>query len=519
MNILTFLTDELYRNFLLILNVAFCPFIFYALELSCGIRYSRKTTWLFGMLMAAVRHLAGHTLIEYLSAYHSGETWFPVACSAIYIGQFIMMYVYFRFFFLGDLVKLFLLEAAMELFILIRYYIYPIADIVLFHGRKTDVYYQKGYFLLTIISAIIIAIIMHYAKPYLIHYRGSDLRHPKLWTTVIILYFLLSLFSQNFYYSIKGDFYELLLIIIPFTALATFLIVLYLGEYHSILRRKRERMEAESRSLERHYIQVVDQTGQIRAVNLDMQRTIERLMERLVDEASKKPEDPVVSETGPDRSDEEKPDADPRREALVEGPGITHERDARLMAAHDYLHELRKQYEQLNEAKYCEDYEINTLLLLNEDKFKKASLKADFFFQGQIYDLNQNKEDLLSLMNLLLDYGYRLLTEEMFCGSAYKDAYKAAEGKGSSLSECSDIETETLPSCSFRVAQGENRLILSLKAVKKGLSCRKTWKGLPGMYKKDRHQLNRILRRYRGDLTSSSEKGHFQLIIVCNDPM
>ena len=145
MNILTFLTDELYRNFLLILNVAFCPFIFYALELSCGLRYSRKTTWFFGMLMAAVRHLVGHTLIEYLAAYYSGESWFPVACSAIYIGQFIMMYVYFRFFFLGDLVKLFLLEAAMELFILIRYYIYPIADIVLFHGRKTDVYYQKGY--------------------------------------------------------------------------------------------------------------------------------------------------------------------------------------------------------------------------------------------------------------------------------------------------------------------------------------------------------------------------------------
>ena len=42
------------------------------------------------------------------------------------------------------------------------------------------------------------------------------------------------------------------------------------------------------------------------------------------------------------------------------------------MAAHDYLHELRKQYEQLNEAKYCEDYEINTLLLICEDKYKKA---------------------------------------------------------------------------------------------------------------------------------------------------
>jgi len=259
----------------------------------------------------------------------------------------------------------------------------------------------------------------------------------------------------------------------------------------------------------------VDQTGQIRAVNLDMQRTIERLMERLVDEASKKPEDTVVSETGPDRSDEEKPDADPRREALVEGPGITHERDARLMAAHDYLHELRKQYEQLNEAKYCEDYEINTLLLLNEDKYKKASLKSDFFFQGQIYDLNQSKEDLLSLMNLLLDYGYRLLTEEMFCGSANKDAYKAAEGKGSTLT----IETEmdTPPSCSFRVAQMEERFVLSLKAEKKGLSCRKTWKGLPGMYKKDRLLLDRILRRYRGDLTTSSPKDCFQIIIVINE--
>ena len=327
---------------------------------------------------------------------------------------------------------------------------------------------------------------MHYAKPFLIHYRGSDLRHPKLWTTVVILYFLLSLFSQNFYYSIKGDFYELLLIIIPFTALATFLIVLYLGEYHSILRRKRQRMEAESRSLERHYLQVVDQTGQIRAVNLDMQRTIEKLMERLVDEASKNPEGALVSESGPEMSCAEKSALSPRR-------------DARLMAAHDYLHELRKQYEQLNEAKYCEDYEINTLLLLNEDKFKKASLKADFFFQGQTYDLNHNKEDLLSLMNLLLDYGYRLLTEE----------------KGSTLTK--ETEMDTPPSCSFRVAQMEERFVLSLKAEKKGLSCRKTWKGLPGMYKKDSLLLDRILRRYRGDLTTSSPKDCFQIIIVINE--
>lgn len=501
MNIITFLTEELYRNFLLILNVAFCPFIFYALELSCGLRYSRKTTWFFGMLMAAVRHLAGHTLIEYLSAHYSGASWFPVACSAIYIGQFIMMYVYFRCFFLGDLVKLFLLEAAMELFILIRYYIYPIADIVLFHGRKTDVYYQKGYFLLTVISAIIIAIIMHYAKPFLIHYRENDLRHPRLWTIVVIAYFLLSLFSQNFYYSIKGDFYELLLIIIPFTALATFLIVLYLGEYHSMLRRKRQRMEAESRSLERHYMQVVDQTGQIRAVNLDMQRTIERLMERLVDEASKRQEDVSASETAQNRSNDEVPDT-----AL--------EREARLMAAHDYLHELRKQYEKLNEAKYCEDYEINTFLVLNENKYKNASLQTDFFFQGQTYDLGQIKEDLLTLMNILLDYGYRLLTEEGFSKPGYKNEYEAAEGNRSSLTKDTDMDTP--PSCSFRVAQVEERFVLSLKAEKKGLSCRKTWKGLPGMYKKDRLQLDRILRRYRGDLTASSPKDCFQIIIVIN---
>ena len=503
MNILTFLTNELYRNFLLILNVAFCPFIFYALELGCGLRYSRRATWLFGMLMAAVRHLAGHTLIEHLSAYYSGESWFPAACSAIFIGQFIMMYIYFRAFFLGDLIKLFLLEAAMELFILIRYYIYPVADIVLFQGRKTNVYYQKGYLLLTVISAIAIAMIMHYAKSYLIHYRESDLRHPRLWTKVVMLYFLLSLFSQNFYYSIKGDFYELLLIIIPFTALAAFLIILYLGEYHAILRRKRQRMEAESRSLERHYMQVVDQTGQIRAVNLDMQRTIERLMERLVDEASKNQEDPAVLEAGKDTPENKRSDASLKRELS-------------LMAAHDYLHELRKQYEQLNEAKYCEDYEINTLLLLCEDKYKKASLQANFFFQGQTDHSGRNKEDLLSLMSILLDYGFRLLTEEAFSRSDQRTKIKEESADAEESSPNKDTDRNTLPSCSFRVAQMEDRYVLSLKAEKEALSCRKTWKGLPGMYKKDRLQLNRILRRHRGDLTTTVEKGLFQIIIVCN---
>ena len=273
----------------------------------------------------------------------------------------------------------------------------------------------------------------------------------------------------------------------------------FVGKYYQILNMNRQRMEAESRSLERHYMQVVDQTGQIRAVNLDMQRTIERLMERLVDEASKRQEDVSASETAQNRSNDEVPDT-----AL--------EREARLMAAHDYLHELRKQYEKLNEAKYCEDYEINTLLVLNENKYKNASLQTDFFFQGQTYDLGQNKEDLLSLMNILLDYGYRLLTEEGFSKSGYQVEREGAKGNRSSLTKDTDLGTP--PSCSFRVAQVEERLILSLKVEKKGLSCRKT---LPGMYKKDWHQLNRILRRYRGDLTSSSGKGHFQLIIVCND--
>ena len=506
MNIFTMLTQEFFNKYLLVTNIICMPFCFYIMEQGCGLQYSRSAAWFTGILVAVMRHFVGQTMVDELTAHYSYKPWFLAACSAIYIIQFVMLFMYFRVFYLGELVKLFLLETITELILLIRYYFFQLEDLIFFDGRKTVLSFQKGYGIGTLVTFILLFVLACFSKPFLKRYRDWTPRYRRFWTAIVVFYFILGLFSQYYYLMINGDFYELLLFLIPFTAIAVFLLLLYLGEYYQILNMNRQRMEAESRSLERHYMQVMDQTGQIRAVNLDMQRTIEKLMERLVDEASKNPEGTVVSESGPEMSCAEKSALSPRR-------------DARLMAAHDYLHELRKQYEQLNEAKYCEDYEINTLLLLNEDKFKKASLKADFFFQGQPCDLNQNKEDLLSLMNLLLDYGYRLLTEEMFCGSAYKDAYKAAEGKGSSLSECSDIETEALPSCSFRVAQGENRLILSLKAVKKGLSCRKTWKGLPGMYKKDRHQLNRILRRYRGDLTSSSEKGHFQLIIVCNDPM
>ena len=501
MDFFIILTNEFFNKYLLVTNILCMPFCFYIMEQGCGLRYSRSAAWSTGILVAIMRHFVGQTIVDELTSHYSAEPWFLAACSAIYIIQFIMLFVYFRVFYLGELVKLFLLETITELILLIRYYFFQLEDLIFFDGRKTVLSYQKGYGAGTLVTFVLLFVLVYFSKPLLKRYRDWIPRYRRFWTAIVVFYFILGLFSQYYYLMINGDFYELLLFLIPFTAIAVFLLLLYLGEYYQILNINRQRMEAESRSLERHYMQVVDQTGQIRAVNLDMQRTIERLMERLVDEASKRQEDVSASETAQNRSNDEVPDT-----AL--------EREARLMAAHDYLHELRKQYEKLNEAKYCEDYEINTLLVLNENKYKNASLQTDFFFQGQTYDLGQNKEDLLSLMNILLDYGYRLLTEEGFSKPGYKNEYEAAAGNCSSPIMSTDMGTP--PSCSFRVAQVEERFVLSLKAEKKGLSCRKTWKGLPGMYKKDRLQLDRILRRYRGDLTAFSPKDCFQIIIVIN---
>ena len=493
------LMHEFFNKYLLVTNIICMPFCFYIMEQGCGLRYSRSAAWFFGMLVAIMRHFVLQTIVDVLTAHYNTAPWFLAACSAIYMIQFIMLFVYFRVVYLGELVKLFLLETITELILLIRYYFFQLEDLIFYGGRKTVLSFQKGYGTGTLVTFVLLFALAYFSKPFLKRYRDWTPRYRRFWTAIVVFYFILGLFSQYYYLMINGDFYELLLFLVPFTAIAVFLLLLYLGEYYQILNRNRQRMEAESQSLERHYMQVVDQTGQIRAVNLDMQRAIERLMERLVEEASKKQEDPDVLEAGKDAPENKLSDASLKRKLS-------------LMAAHDYLHELRKQYEQLNEAKYCEDYEINTLLVLNENKYKSASLQTEFFFHGQTCDQGQNKEDLLSLMHILLDYGYRLLTEEGFSEPGYRVDHETKTENRSSSTKNTDMDTP--PSCSFRVAQVEERYVLSLKAEKKGLSCRKTWKGLPGMYKNDRRQLDRILRRYRGDLTASSSKDHFQMIVI-----
>ena len=376
----------------LIFSICGFSLILFLMERIFGFRHGKGLAFAFIFFVIMLRFFGMELYLQtYLGSMYAGRPWYNLLLGISSTFSTLLGIAWIHFLLLGDLRKKLFTELLIEICISILWdsSMRLFSRYVLGHDLNSITRFEPTSLFIPVWAVFLAVMISHFGEPVLARYRSWEIKHPRLMDIFLVVCFGMGILSS--FSLVKNQGYsDFIIYCTPFVFWCLFLWFDYLQTQYVRQQSRNRDLSQREAAMKRHYVALAEQMAVINRYNEEIRGTIETLMTRILQGEGKASEQPTQAAGSPDQDRTTQASGPPDQDRLKE------------MAAR-YLGGLKDQYDTLTVHKYCEEPEINELLLSYADLLRTRHIHTAFMFREYRTPDGIDRQTIINLIRWMLD--------------------------------------------------------------------------------------------------------------------